>query len=179
MPDIRDSLLVVGCGNNLGGDDAAGLKIVPLLATGWRGRSSVDFLIMPKAGVELLEVFDREETVLFIDAVTSGREPGTIIITPLPSPGVEQRSSVGSSGFGIAEVLSLARSLGRRVPRTILLGIEVAARYNGGLVTEPVARAMNYVIESFEEVRILLNTRELIAFEPEPQGPALKEATGA
>jgi hydrogenase maturation protease len=175
---MRDSLLVVGCGNNLGGDDAAGLKVVPLLASAWRGRTSIDFLIMPRAGVELLDIFDREETVLFVDAVTSGRAPGTIVISPLPATGVQQRSSIGSSGFGVVEILALARSLGRRIPRTILLGIEVAARYNGGLVTEPVARAMNYIIESFEEVRVLLNTRELIAFEPEIE-PAYKEAVRA
>lgn len=178
MVNTRDSLLVVGCGNNLGGDDAAGLNAIPLLAAAWRGRTSIDFLIMPRAGVELLDVFDREETVLFIDAVTSGREPGTIIIAPLPADGVRQRSSIGSAGFGVAEILALARSLGRRIPRTILLGIEVTARYNGGLMSEPVARAMNYVVESFEEVRVLLNTRELIAFMPDPV-PVFKEAAGA
>lgn len=178
MPQMRDSLLVVGCGNNLGGDDAAGLKVVPLLASAWRGRTAVDFLIMPKAGVELLDIFDREETVLFIDAVTSGRMPGTITISPLPANNIQQRSSIGSTGFGISEILALARSLGRRVPRTILLGIEVSARYNGGLVTEPVARAMNYIVEQFEEVRVLLNTREPIAFEPDPF-PALEAVARA
>jgi hydrogenase maturation protease len=158
-------LLVVGCGSEVAGDDAVGSELVQLLAR-LHPRGDVRFALLPRPGLELLEVFEHEEHIVFVDAIVSDRDPGTVLIAPLPSDGVRLRSSVAAEGFGIDEVLALGRSLGRRVPLTTLLGIEVSGCGQASLLSEPVAHAMNFLIEKFDEIRTTFGKRETIAITP-------------
>jgi hydrogenase maturation protease len=161
----EQGLLVIGCGNGFSGDDAAGFHAVRMLAPAHKS-NGVRFLAMGRPGIEMLDVFDREERIVFIDAISSGRRAGSIVVSPMPAPGVVQRSSVNDNGWGVAEVLALARSLGRKVPQTTLIGIEVTEERDA-LLSAPVARAVNYLLENFHELRTLVVAREAIVLEPE------------
>jgi hydrogenase maturation protease len=157
-------LLVVGCGNGFSGDDAAGFHAVRMLATTHRS-ADLSFLAMGRPGIEMLDVFDREDRIVFIDAIASGREPGAIVVTPLPAEGIMQRSSASEDGWGIAEVLALARTLGRSVPQTALIGIEIGDP-NAPLLSAPVAHAINFLLDNFDELRTVVLSREPLVLDP-------------
>ncbi len=137
---------VVGLGNPAAGDDGAGLEVVRRLRE--RGSRAWDLIEMPQAGVELIEVLKGPETVMFVDAVSSGKAPGTLHLLSLPSGIFELRGlgSVTSHGWGLAEAFDLMAALGHPVPRAYLLGIEVKDVTAGAAFSPAVASAIQIAI---------------------------------
>lgn len=125
MSDIR----IIGIGNVLAGDDAIGISVAQQLkADNLKG---IDILEMSQGGVGLLDLMDGAETVILIDAVKSGKPPGTIFCLESPD-GMDQisnlaRFSLTSSthAFGLNKVLALGQTLERLPPTLILYGIEL------------------------------------------------------
>jgi hydrogenase maturation protease len=151
-------LLVVGCGNPLAGDDSAGVEIVRRLEDRSDPALRDQFRTVPSAGVALLETFSAADVVLFIDAVSSGAPPGTLHLIPLLPGEIEPRAlgSLSSHGWGLPETLELARSLGRRVPNLMLLGVEVGEVSLGASRSQAVEQAITLVVERFAHLRSLL-----------------------
>jgi hydrogenase maturation protease len=152
----RPLLLILGCGNLFAGDDQAGLVFIQRLQA--RGDCSCELRSMPQAGVALLEVFSQTDILMVVDAVVSGAPPGTLHLIPLPWPGVEPRSlsALSGHGWGLKEVLDLARALGHPIPRLMLLGIELGSVASGETLSPVVGQAVARAVERFEEVRTIL-----------------------
>jgi hydrogenase maturation protease len=176
----RPRLMVLGCGNPFAGDDNVGLELVHRLqAHGGYGCESQDlsgrgvrpcaptfprrgygceFRELPEGGLDLLELFDRADIILFVDAVLSGAPPGTLHLVPLPSRDVVPRAlgAVSSHGWGLDEALRLALALGRRVPRLMLLGVELESLAQGTRRTASVDAALEAAIQHFPQVQAAL-----------------------
>ena len=120
---------------------------------------------MPQAGVALLEIFSETNMLMVVDAVVSGAPPGTLHLVPLPWPGIESRglSALSGHGWGLKEVLDLARALGRPIPRLMLLGIEVASVAPGTTLSPAVEQAVALAVERFSDVEAIVRN---------PQAPA-------
>jgi hydrogenase maturation protease len=120
-------LRVVGCGNVTASDDGLGIALVERLRSKSFDKSLCEFTVVPYAGPELLTLMREGETILFVDAVTSGSPPGTVHLIPLPSPSLEAKpvSSLSSHGWGLLETIELARRLKPALPPMFLLGIEL------------------------------------------------------
>lgn len=142
-------LRVVGLGNPYAGDDSVGLEIVNRLRA--RRDCECELLVLPQAGVELVEALGNVEAVLFVDAVSSGSPAGTLHLVPLPSGEVEPRVllSLSSHGWGLAETLELMEALGRPIPRLALLGVEVGTVEPGAPRSEEVEAAIGLVVSRF------------------------------
>ena len=177
MPRSRTAprLLVVGCGNLLAGDDGAGVEVVERLVEA--GVEGCQLCLMPSGGVDLLEMFPAADVVLFVDAVTSGAPVGTLHLVPLPPAGsvssgdkdmsggdgdiaatvVVPRavSSLSSHGLGLLEAFELARALGRRVPRIVLLGVEIGEVTQGAPRSIAVERALATIVLGFSRLQAL------------------------
>jgi len=153
-------LLVVGCGGALAGDDNVGLEIVHRLQA--RGDGGCEFLVLAGGGLDLLYAFEKSEIVLFVDAVQSGAPAGTVHLLPLPSPEVVPRGMgrVSSHGWGLVETLRLAHSLAIRVPRLMLLGVELGSVTPGAPRTPRVEAALEAVVECFPELQLALRDSE-------------------
>ncbi|HUK87984.1 MAG TPA: hydrogenase maturation protease [Terriglobales bacterium] len=153
----RPPLLVIGCGNLTCGDDRAGMEFVRKL----RPQSCAQYAAreMPQLSVDLLELFKETETILFVDAVETGAAPGTLHLVPLPYAGLQSRSlgKVSGHGWGLNEVLGLARSLGREIPRLALLGIELESVEPGEPISPAVKQALQVALENFPRLRTLLS----------------------
>ena len=113
--------IVIGVGNALRGDDAAGLRVAQLLAE--RGVDNV----RESSGeiASLIDLWQGAEFVLLADAAQSGAEPGAISrfdasTEPLPVKFLH----CSTHAFGVAEAVELARALETLPPRVIVFGIE-------------------------------------------------------
>lgn len=150
-------LLVLGCGNLTRGDDRAGLEFVRKL----RPQTCSQYVAreLPQLSVDLLELFKEAEAILFVDAVQTGASPGTLHLIPLPYAGLQTRSlsKVSGHGWGLNEVLDLARSLGRELPRLALLGIELESVEYGDPISPVVKEALHVALENFPRLRALLS----------------------
>lgn len=110
-------VLVLGIGNDLLGDDAAGLIAASALADeGVAVRTDV------RSGLALLDAVVGYCRVLLIDSVTSGQAPGTIFEYVLdPSP----VRSPSAHYLGYGEALAIGAALGLEMPeKVVALAVE-------------------------------------------------------
>ncbi|OFV85573.1 MAG: hypothetical protein A3D93_04215 [Acidobacteria bacterium RIFCSPHIGHO2_12_FULL_67_30] len=149
-------LLIIGCGNPLGGEDSVAAKILGDLRARGDGAGRSCFLGQP--GVELLDLPAEAEVVLFVDAVVSGAPPGTLHLVSLPSRDVLPRAlgSLSSHGWNLAETLSLARALERPLPRMMLLGVEIGSVSPGAELSPAVDAAVALVLDRYPRLEAFL-----------------------
>ena len=140
-------VLVVGLGNRFAGDDGVGPAMVPLL----REKGLYPSLVIELPHMDVIEILDEADTIVFVDAVVSGLPPGTVHLIPLPDPEIESRNGAAFSlhGWGLNEALDLRRSLGLPCPRMFLLGIEIESAEPGTELSDVVRNAVKVVAESF------------------------------
>jgi hydrogenase maturation protease len=122
-------VLVVGVGNELRGDDGAGLAVVRRLAQS----GGVEVHELHGEPLGLLDTLPSRDALLLVDTMRSGAAPGTIrrfdvSDTPLP---VEARTSSSTHALGLHDALELARSLDRLPPRAIVYAVE-GERFEAG-----------------------------------------------
>ncbi len=119
-------MLILGCGNRLRGDDAAGIVAAEQLrALGVPARDSSG------ETSELIEAWSAADDVVVIDAVATGAPPGTVHVWDGHEPLTFGRASGSSHGFGVAEAIELSRALNRLPEKLTVYGIE-GARFEMG-----------------------------------------------
>ena len=116
-------VLVAGVGNIFLGDDGFGVEVVRRLARRElpEGVEVVDCGIR---GLDLAYALQRDyDLVVFVDAVPRGEEPGTVYLI---EPEIEEDGEVSLDTHGMdpVKVIRLARALGARPPRTLVVGCE-------------------------------------------------------
>jgi len=126
--------LVIGIGNPDRGDDAAGVRVARSVHRG-RVIEWADCSV-------LMDLWDRVDDVIVVDAMRSGLPPGSVCrfdagLEPLPA-----RAFPSSHSFGLAETVELARSLDRLPGRLIIYAIEVSDLSIGAELSDDVAEAV-------------------------------------
>lgn len=133
-------MTVVGVGNVLRGDDAAGLAVVRAV----RARRP-DVRVLEWTS-DLLLMFDEiapESSAILVDAVVTGSAPGTVLRWDAANsvlPAAAVRTS--THAFSLAAAVEMARALGKLPQRVTLFGIEGANFDEGGEMSPPVAAAL-------------------------------------
>ena len=149
-------IIVIGIGQSLRGDDAAGLEAVRRWQAKYPGtanRPEVRVETSELPGLGLLHLLEGVQAAVLVDAVQSGAQPGT-----LHRLGPDDLSSftpdAGSAhGWGVAETLQLGRSLSPSLAecRLTLIGI-AAQRFELGAGLSPqVEAALAEAVELIEE----------------------------
>ena len=142
--------LVIGIGNSLRGDDAAGLRVVEALGI------SDNVLKHDGEPASLIALWDNHEDVVLIDAVTSGAASGTVIEIDAASSILPAGLCHSTHALGPAEAVELARALGKLPARMTLFGIEGCDFSFGAQVTTEVEAA---VVEVVRRLRLLRSRR--------------------
>ncbi len=122
-------MLVIGVGNELRGDDAAGIAVARRL----RETTDVDVQELQGEPTALLEAWQGRDTVVLVDTMRSGAQPGAIrrfdaSRTRLPS---DLGGSTSTHAVGLGETLELARTIGRLPGRVVVFAIE-GGRFEAG-----------------------------------------------
>ncbi|PLX38509.1 MAG: hydrogenase maturation protease [Hyphomicrobiales bacterium] len=135
-------MLIVGVGNRMRGDDAAGPLVAERLAAhGFETR------VIEADGAHLIEAFEGRDAVVVIDAMRSGAEPGTVCrfeaeADTLPA----DLFHYSSHAFGVAEAIETARALDFLPASVMVYGIE-GAQFTAGAEPSPeVAKAIDEVV---------------------------------
>lgn len=137
--------MVIGVGNLFRSDDAVGLVVAERLKT---RRDSL--MVVTHSGdlFGLRDAWRGADVVVLVDAFSSPEAPGTIRrfdVQDMPLPSGEFRGS--THAFGIADVVALARSTGALPPRLIVYGVVGRCFDYGDELSEPVARAIDGLVE--------------------------------
>jgi hydrogenase maturation protease len=138
VPD-RD-VIVIGFGNDLRGDDAAGLVAARLV----RAHAPPDVRLHEVASdpTEAIDLWDGAARAIVVDAMQSGRPAGTVVRVDLLDAAAAAGCALRSShSFGVIEVVALARALGRLPDEVVAFGIEGTEFSPGAPLSPDVATA--------------------------------------
>ncbi|MGO9820825.1 MAG: hydrogenase maturation protease [Solirubrobacteraceae bacterium] len=129
---LTGGVAVIGVGNELRGDDGAGL-VVARRVRQLTGQEGIEVRELGDEPAALLDAWLGRDAVIVTDTMRSGSAPGTIVrldaareLLPLPRSG---RSS--THAVGLQETVELARVLGRLPPRLVVYAVE-GVRFNPG-----------------------------------------------
>ncbi len=105
---------IIGIGQSLRGDDAAGLEAVQVWNNTYPTRQahpniSVELAELP--GIGLLNLLEGCQAAILVDAVQSGAAPGKIHQLTEDDLAAFSEGSGSAHGWGIAETISLARQI--------------------------------------------------------------------
>lgn len=144
MNDLTGTL-VLGLGNPLMGDDGAGLVALERL----RAASLPEGVTLADGGtwgLNLLPAVEGCRRLLVIDAVRSGRLPGTVVILEREEIPRFLATKLSPHQIDLREVLALAEWRGTLPEETVVVGIEPAAVELRTGLSAPVAAGMDALL---------------------------------
>lgn len=135
---------IIGIGNEWRGDDGVGLRVARLLRQS--GLVGADILESDGEGGRLMDAWEGAETVILVDAVQGGGEPGTIYRFEVGATALPASLNLASShAFGVTQAIELGRALGNLPCRLVFYGIEVQEMGNGQTLSPKVKQAAQQV----------------------------------
>jgi hydrogenase maturation protease len=155
---VLKRVLVAGVGNVFLGDDGFGVEVVRELAERGlpEGVEVADFGIR---GMDLAYALqDDYDVVVFVDATPKGGEPGTVYLL---EPEIEEDGAVSLDTHGMdpVRVIKLARALGAKPTRTLVVGCEPRVVVSGEdyedmlmELSEPVLAAVEEAVKLVESL---------------------------
>jgi hydrogenase maturation protease len=135
--------IVIGVGNDLRGDDAAGWETVRRLIP------STSLVLHEHGGDApgLIGLWGPDDDVVVVDAIVSSDPSGTIVeIDALAAPLPADVSWATMHGAGVAEGIELARVLGMLPKSLVLIGISAKEFELGAPMNPEVERAVGDVV---------------------------------
>lgn len=137
--------VVIGIGNPLRGDDAAGVVVAEHLRS--CVPECVEVVSCSEEPSRLMEAWEGAASVLLVDTVSSGAPPGTLHRFDAGEEAVPARTFRSSThAIGIADTIELARALGRLPRRVRLYGIEAGGFATGNSLTPAVEAAVDLLV---------------------------------
>jgi len=158
--EITMKIAVIGIGQSLRGDDAAGLAAVRM----WRekfpetaSRPEVRVEASELPGLALIDLIADADIAILVDAVQSNAAPGTIHHIGEKDLSAFTPDSKSAHGWGVAETLTLSRQLNQKLPAIRIIGIEVSQMVMGAGMSEAIKEAIPLACEAIEqEIKSLL-----------------------
>jgi hydrogenase maturation protease len=151
-------VLIAGVGNVFLGDDGFGVEVVRRLA-GRRLPDGVEVVDFGIRGMDLAYALqDDYEVVIFVDATPRGEEPGTVFLL---EPEIEEdgEMALDTHGMDPVKVIMLARALGAKPTRTLVVGCEPQVLVSGEdyddmlmELSEPVRAAVEEAVNLVESL---------------------------
>lgn len=122
-----NQVLVLGIGNILMGDDAAGVRVAEAVQSGPRP-SGVDVVIGECAGLDLVDEIAGRRRIVVVDAMDHGGLPGTIFRLAGGELGGADAAgrTLSQHEFGLTAVLEMARRLECAPAEVVVIGIQPA-----------------------------------------------------
>jgi len=142
----KTKTIVIGVGNVYRSDDAAGFFVARALSA----KRLPGTTILEESGesAALMNLWKGAETVVLIDAVSSGREPGAVHRFEAQQQKIPAKFfHYSTHAFGVAEAVEMARSLKQLPPRLIVYGIEGKNFETGVGLSKEVQRSISEVIQ--------------------------------
>jgi hydrogenase maturation protease len=139
--------VVIGLGNRMRGDDAAGPEVARRLGA---RRPDVAAIAHEREPSGLLELWDGAGLVLVADALEPAGAPGSVVRLEVGKAPLPERldGTASTHALSLGTAIELARSLGRLPARLVVYGIEAVTFTPGAPLTPAVSGAVDRVVEA-------------------------------
>lgn len=139
-------VIVVGIGNLLMQDEGIGVHVVNRLAE-MDLPDDVDVIDAGVNSYDMLDIFGQAETLIIVDAMQAGGEPGTIYRAPLEELGLKPAENITSlHEMHFIEAVNMAKLLGHH-PEIIVFGVEPGTMSVGMELTPEIAEKLPRLLE--------------------------------
>jgi len=150
------TIKIIGIGQSLRGDDAAGLAAVRLWKQIYQAGSmhtNVQVELTELPGIGLLSLLEGARVAILVDAVDSGAKAGTVYVLTENQLEAFNNGSGSAHGWGVAETLLLGRKLmsSALADKLILIGIEAGQLSLGETLSPEVEAALPVVARLIEQ----------------------------
>jgi len=145
------SLLVLGLGNLLLGDDGVGSAAIALLLDRYRPPVDARVLDGGTLGLSLLPYLDEAEAVLLVDAIRADAAPGSLVRLEGDQVAPAVATRLSPHQIGVSDLLDGARWLDRYPVRLVLLGIVPESMDLAVGLSPHVARSLPDLVERVVE----------------------------
>lgn len=131
------TVLVLGLGNILLGDEGVGVRVVEALRDGWALPPGVEVVDGGTCGMDLLDVLAGRPNVIIVDAVRTGRPAGSVVRLSGSEVPRFFRTKISPHQLGLSDVLAALDLMGEAPGELCLIGVE-PADLGTGLALGPV-----------------------------------------
>ncbi len=156
-PPRKKPVLVLGMGNDILSDDAAGLNVAREISRRLSGSEGIEVQETSEMGLALLDFIVGFKDLILVDAVQTGRAPPGFL-HEMDGGALKVLPTVSPHFLGVGEMVALGRHLGLQVPRRIKnFAIEVQDPFTVGVsMTPPLLRVLPSIA-----ARVLAAARDL------------------
>jgi len=134
---------LIGIGNPDRGDDGVGWEVASRVRS-WHT------MTVTAGSFDLIDDWDADDEVVIVDAMRSGRATGATLRIDARANEVPTSAFASTHTFGPAEVVALAKAMGR-LPRTLeVIGIEAGTVVHGSTMSSEVAAAATELVKELE-----------------------------
>jgi len=151
------SLLVLGLGNLLLGDDGVGSAAVALLLDRYQPPRDVRVLDGGTLGLALLPYLDDADAVVLVDAIRADAAPGSLVRLDGEQVAPAVATRLSPHQIGVADLLDGARWLDRYPARLVLLGIVPETMDLAVGLSPDVAKSLPDLVERVVEEAAAMN----------------------
>ncbi len=116
--------VLIGLGNLLLGDEGIGVHAINAIRQRYSFEPPVEVVDGGTLGLDLLSYFENKDTVVIVDAVNFGREPGYIGLLRDDEIPARINAKLTVHHIGLSDILSSLKLLGKSPKKITLVGIQ-------------------------------------------------------
>lgn len=143
-----ESIIVLGLGNILYGDEGFGVRVAEQLYTGYDFPDNVEIVDAGTRGQALLQYVEKADRLLILDAVDFSMPPGTIIFkdnNEIPAYLTAHKMSLHQTSF--SEIIGLATLQELLPDEMVLIGVQPVSLEYGTSLTPTAFRLLDQAVE--------------------------------
>lgn len=118
------SVLVLGIGNLVMGDDAVGVLVAQRLQHEYRFADNVEIMDGGTLGLDLLPKLENITHLIMIDAVETGKKPGTCVRLCGGELPIALQTKVSPHQMGLKDLLAVSELMGHTPKEMVLIGVQ-------------------------------------------------------
>ncbi|MDD2580950.1 MAG: HyaD/HybD family hydrogenase maturation endopeptidase [Desulfuromonadaceae bacterium] len=118
------SVLVLGIGNLVMGDDAVGVLVAQRLQQGYRFADNVEVLDGGTLGLDLLPRLENITHLIMVDAVETGRTAGTCVRLCGQDLPIALQTKISPHQMGLKDLLAVSELMGHSPKEMVLIGVQ-------------------------------------------------------
>lgn len=138
--------VVLGIGNTILSDEAAGVRAVEALERAYRMPDNVQVIDGGTSGMEMIEDLSNLDLLIVIDVVKTGAAPGTVVKLAGADIPVFFRHKLSPHQIGLPDVLASLELLDTLPREIIVLGVEPISLELGMEMTATVAQRVPQLV---------------------------------
>ncbi|OGB33121.1 MAG: hydrogenase expression/formation protein [Burkholderiales bacterium RIFCSPLOWO2_12_FULL_61_40] len=139
--------VVIGIGNTILTDEAAGVRVVEALERAYEVPPNVQLIDGGTSGMEMIEELSNLDILIVVDVVKTGAAPGTVVKISGDEIPVFFRKKLSPHQVALPDVLACLELLDTMPKEIIVLGVEPVSLELGMEMTSTVARQVPVLVE--------------------------------